>query len=137
MGYYVSNMFGMRMGGVFGGEPDMDSVKAIIRKLVLDMRAEEKDPDLGNKDGDVSHCLSAPLVAHKGTYCVIAGVFNYWTYPASSEFARRLSDVLGTEVMHMCWDEERDEVQCNIWLAGKPLLDVNEHPIGQMLRRIG
>lgn len=136
MGYYVSNMFGIRCQGVFGGRTDTDDVKKRIAAIVLSMRGTEHDPDLGDKEGDISHCMSQELEAHKGTYIVLAGVFNYWTYKSSSEFAKRLSAEFGTEVMHMCWDEERDEVQCNIWLAGKELLEVNEHPVGQILRRI-
>lgn len=136
MGYYVSNMFGIRTGGVFSGSVDHDDMTKRIAAIVLRMRNTEHNPDLGDTAGDPSHCMSKELEAHKGCYVVLAGVFNYWTYEYSSKFARALSDEFGTEVMHMCWDERRHEVQCNIWLAGKPLLEVNENPIGQILRRI-
>ncbi len=137
MGYYVSNMFGIRTGGVFSGSTDLDDLKRRIAPIVLAMREEEgMDAPLGGKEGDVSHCMSQELEAGKGTYVVIAGVFNYWTYKYSSEFAKRLSAEFGVEVMHMCWDEEVNEVQCQIWLAGKPLMEVNENPIGQIIRRV-
>lgn len=137
MGYYVSNMFGIRCGGVFSGGVDREDVRQRVAKIVLAMRDSNKGPDLGDEKGDPDHCMSKGLESHKGEYIVLAGVFNYWTYPSSSEFAKRLSEEFGTEVMHMCWDEERDEVQCQIWLAGKPLFEISEHPIGQILRRIG
>ena len=47
-----------------------------------------------------------------------------------------LSVEFQTEVMHLCWDEERDTAQCQIWLNGQPLLDVQENPIGRILRRV-
>lgn len=133
MGYYVSNMIGIRTGGVFGGDVDVDNMRSRIQRLVN--AAEECAPYL-NEEGDPVNCLSKELTATKGSYVVLAGVFNCWTFPSATEFARRLSADLGTEVMHMCWDEEKDAVQCQIYLAGKPLLEVNENPIGQILRRI-
>lgn len=141
MGYYVSNMFGIRTGGVFSGSTDMDDLKNKIAEIVIAMRSEAassptlQEPALGNDVGDVSHCMSQELEAGKGNYVVIAGVFNYWVYEHSSEFAKRLS-TLGCEVMHMCWDEERNEVQCQVWLAGEPLMEVHENPIGRILRRV-
>ena len=136
MGYYVSNMIGIRTCGVFAGATDTDDMRQRIAKIVLEMREGENKPDLGDKDGDPSHCMSKELEAHKGAYVVLAGVFNYWTWKYSSEFSRRISEEFQAEVMHMCWDEERDEVQCQIWLAGKPMLEINENPIGQILRRV-
>jgi hypothetical protein len=137
MGYYVSNIFGIRTGGVFSGKTDTDDVKERIKKLILAMRSEcGVEPDMGGEDGDPSHCMSKELEAHKGSYIVLAGVFNYWRYEYSSEFARRLSLEFRTEVLHMCWDEEIDEVQCQIWLDGKQLFEVVENPIGRIMRRI-
>lgn len=143
MGYYVSQMFGIRTGGVFSGEADMDDLRRRIATLVRQMRAEAEaadsellPPDLGDADGDPSHCLSHELEAHKGSYVVLAGVFNYWIYRHSTQFARRLSEAFQTEVLHMCWNEEEDTVQCQVWLAGKPLFEVAENPIGRILRRV-
>lgn len=136
MGYYISHMIGIRTGGVISGESDVEDMKTRIAKIVLEMRDTENNPDLGNRDGDPSHCMSKELEAHKGTYVVLAGVFNYWTFDNASAFVKRLSEEFGCEVMHMCWDEERDNVQCQIWLCGKRLFEVNENPIGQMLRRV-
>ena len=136
MGYYVSNMFGIRLGGVFSAPTDMNALKAKIQALNLEMRTGDDRPNFGGMSGDPDHCMSKELIAHKGSYAVLAGVFNYWTYDHSSEFAKRLSDVLQTEVMHMCWDEELGTVQCQIWLAGRPLLESSENPIGAILRRV-
>jgi hypothetical protein len=133
MGYYVSNMIGIRTGGVFAGETDMDDLKARVAKLIAEMRGGEFNPDIQD---DPSHCMSDELRAHKGSYVVIAGVFNFWTFDESSEFSRRLSDELQTEVMHMCWDEQDDNVQCQIFLAGKPLFETAEDALGRVLRRI-
>ncbi len=64
MGYYVSNIIGIRTGGVFSGEKDIDDIKKRIKKIVLEMREESEkeeseifDPNLGWKDGDPSHCM--------------------------------------------------------------------------------
>lgn len=136
MGYYVSNMFGIRTGGVFSGKTDIDALKKSIAEVVLEMRTDDLGPDLGDETGDVSHCMSQELEAHKGSYVVLAGVFNYWTYKNSSEFAKRLSKKFCVEVLHMCWDEEADTVQCQIWLDGAPLFELSENPIGRILRRV-
>jgi hypothetical protein len=132
MGYYISNMIGIRLGGVFSGETDMQDVKLRIGKIISSM----KDNDPPDIDDDPSHCMSHELTAHKGSYTVIAGVFNYWNYKSVSKFAAKLSEEFGTNVMVMSWDEERDEVQCNVFLAGKPIFEINENPIGNILRRV-
>ena len=136
MGYYISHMIGIRTGGVFSGSTDTENMRNRIKKIVLEMRETDDDPDLGGKDGDPSHCMSKELEAHKGSYVIIAGVFNYWHFEAASAFVKRLSEEFGTEVMHMVWDEDKNNVQCQIWLAGKPLFEISENPIGQILRRI-
>jgi len=134
MSYCVSNMFGIRTGGVFGGRTDWEDARARIAKIIKEMRADDLQVDI---EDDPAHCMSLELEAHKGAYIVLAGVFNYWTFEYSSLFASRLSSEFGTEVMHMCWDEQVDEVQCQVWLAGKPLFEVSENPIGRVLRHIG
>ena len=143
MGYYVSSMIGIRTGGVFAGPSNVEDMKARIAKIVLEMRkniyedgAQTIPPNLGDENGVPNHCMSKELRGHKGGYVVIAGVFNYWRFPAVAEFAKRLSKEFGTEVMVMSWDEERDEVQCNIFLAGKQLFEVRENPIAQIIRRV-
>ena len=133
MGYYVSNMIGIRTGGVFSGNTDMDDLKSRVAKIIAEMRETNFNPDI---DDDPSHCMSHELEAHKGSYVVIAGVFNYWTFDRSSEFARRLSSEFGTEVMHMCWNEENNEVQCQVFLDGHSLFEVAENSIGRILRRV-
>ena len=107
-----------------------------ISKVVLKMRETDYNPDLGSRKGNVSHCLSKQLIAHKGSYAVIAGVFNYWTFESVSEFVKELSKEFQTEIMLMSWDEERDIIQCQIYLAGKPLFEVNENPIGAVIRKV-
>lgn len=136
MGYYVSNMFGIRCGGVFSESVDREDMRRRIAKIVLSMRDGEFPPDLGDEHGDPNHCMSAGLESHKGEYVVLAGVFNYWTYQSSSEFAKRLSEEFVSEVMHMCWDEENNTLQCQVWLAGQPCFEINEHPVGRILRRV-
>jgi len=126
-------MIGIRTGGVFSGETDMDDLKKRISKIGKEMEADELPVDFDTSNP--SHCLSQELVAHKGRYVVMAGVFNYWNYKDVSEFAKRLSKEFETEIMVMTWDEGQNAVQCNIFLDGKPLFEVNENPIGQILRR--
>ena len=136
MGYYVSNMIGIRTGGVFSGDAVVDDIRERIARIVVDMRDGDNAPNLGGKDGNPSHCMSKELVARKGGYVVLAGVFNYWTFDSVSVFVRRLSEEFQTEVMLMSWDEEQDTVQCQVYLAGRELFEVNENPIGRILRRV-
>lgn len=135
MGYYVSNMIGIRTGGVASGDvdhADMTTRIGRIRDEVIATHPDIEKPPAHVVDAALSH----ELTAGKGSYVVIAGVFNYWTYDAVSIFVAALSKEFGTEVMHMCWNEESEEVQCQVWLDGRPLFEVHEHPIGQILRRI-
>lgn len=133
MGYYVSHMFGIRTGGVFGGATDMADLRARVSRIATEMKDTEDATNIYAPD---PHCISQELEAHKGAYVVIAGVFNYWMPERAQKFAARLSQEFGTEVMHMAWDEERNDVRCQIFLDGKPLFDVSENPIGQILRRV-
>lgn len=133
MGYYISNIIGIRLGGVFGGKTDMDDLKSRVAKIVVEMKEGDDPPDMGD---DPSHCMSQELEAHKGSYAVIAGVFNYWGYESASAFAARLSKEFGTEVMLMSWDEERDTVQCNVFLDESPLFEVAETRLERCLRRM-
>jgi len=128
MGYYVSGMIGIRTGGVFSDETDTDDILKRVNKILK----ETDEPALKNFD----HCMSHELVATKGSYVVIAGVYNYWMPEDQMKFAERLSKEFGTEVMAMSWDEEREDVRCNIFLDGKPLFEVSENPIGRILRRV-
>ena len=133
MGYYVSNMIGIRTGGVFSEKIDLDDFKTRVAKVIAEMKDTDCEPDIAD---DPSHCMSGELEAHKGSYIVIAGVFNYWTFNKSSEFSKRLSIEFGTEVMHMCWNEQSNEVQCQIFLDGQPLVEISEYPLARILRRI-
>lgn len=71
--------------------------------------------------GRKSNCLSHELTAWKGSYVVLAGVFNYQNYDEMSELASALSAEFDCPVMHMCWDEECDTVNCQVWRRGAPL----------------
>jgi hypothetical protein len=132
MGYYISSMIGIRIGGVFSEELDYDNLKNRVSKIILEMR-DTDNPDIND---DPSHCMSQELRAHKGSYVVIAGVFNYWNYDSVCKFSSRLSKEFGTEVMQMTWDEEVDDIKCNVFLDGKPLSDVNENPFSRAIRHI-
>ena len=132
MGYYVSHMIGIRTGGILGGDIDQTDLQQRIAKIKA--KFDSCCPHIA-ESGKVG-CLAPQLDGHKGTYAVIAGVFNYWTWDEASEFSRALSAEFGTQVMHMCWDEEINEVQTQIWLDGRPLFEVAENPIGRVVRRI-
>lgn len=136
MGYYVSNLIGIRVGGVFSPKMDIKKFKEKVKEIVLSMRNTEYDPDLGNKAGNVSHCISKELEAHKGSYIVIGGVFNYWTFDIAQEFSKRLSKEFGTHVLHACWDEETNKKQFEIFFDGKNIDAIEENPIEQIIRRI-
>ncbi len=133
MGYYISHMIGIRTGGVFSFETDTEDMKKRIAAVIVAMRETDYNPNIAD---DPSHCMSLELLAPKGGYVVIAGVFNYWHFDSAEEFVKRLSKEFDTEVMHMMWDMENNEVRCQIWLAGKPLFEVEENPIGKILRHV-
>lgn len=135
MAYPISTMIGIRTGGVFAGDTVMDSLKGQIIDVIAKM--EEDNISCGVSAKTLDGCISSELTAMKGSYVVIAGVFNYWDYAKTSEFGKRLSDKLGTEIMVMTWDEDLDTFQCGIFLAGKDLKDVNEDLVSRICRRTG
>ena len=110
MGYNISHMIGIRTGGVFSGKTIVDDMEERIKKIVLEMRSSDNDPDpdIGGESGSPSHCMSRELEAHKGSYVVIAGVFNYWDFRNASVFVKRLSEEFGLEIMNMALNEETD-----------------------------
>ena len=134
MSYCISQIIGIRTGGVFSGKTNLKDMKKRISKILKSFEGTDFQTDID--PNDPSHCMSRELESHKGSYVVLAGVFNYWDYEKASKFASRLSKEFGVEIMHMAWDEEIDKVQCQVWLTGKPLLEVNENPIGRILRRV-
>ena len=135
MGYYISTMIGIRTGGVFAANADISDMNSRIKKVLNDNK-DDYGSSFGLRINNILHCTSRELVATKGGYVVISGVFNYWYYDESSAFASALSKEFQTEVMIMSWDEEINTIQCNVFLAGKQLFEVNENPIGQVMRRI-
>ena len=133
MGYYVSHMIGIRTGGVFSADTDEADVRERIAKIVTSLRGTDNDPDIG----DAPHCISTELTAHKGSYIVIAGVFNYWKGAAVDAFVKALSVEFNTDVMHMEWDEVENGARHTVWTNGTNAHDSEEHPILQMVRRVG
>ena len=135
MGYYIDHMIGIRTGGVFSGKTDMDDMSRRIAAIVREADGSNQ-PDIYVSDDGKIQSLSPELVAHKGAMVVIAGVFNYWAGEDVDWFCKRLSEEFGTEVLHMEHDEQTSGTRCNIWLDGHSLWDVNENPIGRILRRV-
>jgi len=135
MSYYVSNIIGIRTGGVMSGPVAIGKLRRRVGKVIMEMRREGIGPPVGDAKGNPSHCMSRELVASKGSYVVLAGVFNYWSYGQSSVFAKRLSSELGCEIVHVCWDEQSGHLRCQVWLDGRPLKDVCENSIGRIMRR--
>ncbi len=117
MGSYVSNIIGIKTGNVFAGS-DIDELTEGITKVVQWIEEDGMYPtDI--PQGRLVDCMSLELNGSKGSFVVIAGVFNYWNYDSSSQFAKKLSEELDTIVMHMCWHEGLNVVQCQIWRNGK------------------
>lgn len=133
MGYYISHMIGIRTGGVFSDPIDMNELEKRISKIIKELKNTEYKVDM---EDSPAHCLSKELTTHKGSYVVLAGVFNYWNFDEAEEFVKKLSQEFQAEVLHMAWDEQTNKVQCQIWLAGKRLFETSENPIGRVLRRV-
>ena len=106
MSYSVSAMIGIRTGGVFSGDADVEAYREEIAKVVKSMgERSETYISLGRGDS-LSAAMSKELISRKGGYIVIAGVFNYWMSSDVLEFAKKLSVELDTEVMAMAWEED-------------------------------
>ena len=133
MGYYISSMIGIRTGGIFSGDVDLDGLKQRTATIIERMNNEA---DWGIHILNLDDCMSGDLHGGKGSYVVIAGVFNYWPNKNVAEFARRLSKEFGTEVMVMTWDEQTNGVDNAIFLDGRPLFEVGENSIGRIIRRV-
>lgn len=128
-------MIGIRTGGVFSGKADMEDLRARIKKVI---RKTEHEYPFGMEEGseEMHDVISHELEAGKGSYVVIAGVFNYFSFKSASEFAAALSEEFGVEVMLMHKYEVTDTVRVNIFLCGKPLFEINENPVRTVLRRV-
>ena len=128
MGYYVSVMIGIRTGGVFSGEPNVEDIKDRIIKL---------QEETGVDHFDTKWAMSKNLTMHKGSYVVLAGVANYWCWEDGvADLAKALSKEFGTEVMAMTWNEQTNEINRGVFLDGENAFDVSENPINQAVRRI-
>lgn len=140
MGYYISYMIGIRDGGVFSSPKDVEKFKGKLKDIIEDIYGENErywfDPDYSMTEKE--------LIGYKGSYIVIAGVSNGWSWDSGywdegvslSDFAKRLSTEFGTEVMAMTWDEQTNKIESDVFLNGKAVNEVYEHPISQSLRRI-
>jgi hypothetical protein len=132
----ITNIFGLRTGGVLSGPIDVKDVKERIIKIIEEMSNQiGQMPDLGEGGKLLDQCMSKELSGGKGSYIVIAGVFNYWYYESSSQFAKRLSEEFSTEVIHVCWEEGSEKFDCMMWCNGKEFADSNESQIHKVLRR--
>jgi hypothetical protein len=123
-------MIGIRTGGILSGGVDVVDIKERIINLIETEDLHPPGVEL------LDTCMSSELHGDKGSYVVIAGVFNYWGSEATFEFARLLSVEFGTEVMVMAWNEMSDDYGCNIFLDGEPLNGSGENPIGNIIRRM-
>lgn len=137
MGYPISTMIGIRTGGVFSNMTDMEKFKKQVIKIIKEQEKEGTcRGDLS--EADLEYCMSTELSAAKGSYVIIAGVFNYWDYEnGTSKLGKRLSKELGVEVMVMTWDEQTERIDSDVFLAGQRMQEVNENPVTQLVRRIG
>jgi len=124
MGYYVSNIIAIKSSGVFSPNFDIKKMQTIIFKIIKEMEKGKYQPNIYN----LKSCMSKELTAAKGSYVVIAGVFNYWNFRESSEFSKKLSKEFETEVMHMCHDHEQGILQCQIFNDGFSLCE--SHKLG-------
>jgi hypothetical protein len=140
MGYPVSTMIGIRTGGVFSGATDEVKFKKQITDIIQEWGRDVYGQRGAVEADDLDWCMSQELTAAKGTYVVIAGVFNYWSYEGTggtAELGKLLSKKLGVEIMVMTWDEETNRIDANVFLGGHQLHDVNENSVSRIMRRIG
>jgi len=131
--YPISTMIGIRTGGVYYKGSDMNYLKRLIVNVINKMEKDDVPCDISEQT--LGGCMSTEQVAPKGSYVTIAGVFNSWNYEHSSEFGKRLSKELGTEIMVMSWDENTNKIKCGVFLAGKDIRCVSEDLISRALRR--
>ena len=88
MGSYVSNMIGIRTGGVFSGKTDLDDLKGRVAQIIAEMRDTKFDPDIAD---DPSRCMSNELKRIK-VLMLSLRVFSITGHLISqSEFSKRLS----------------------------------------------
>jgi len=129
LGYYVSVMIGIRTGGVFSPPPDLRDMEERIKNI-------QKELEMYYFETEYAMTRHRHLTMYKGDYVVLAGVSNGWHWKYVSKFAKALSKEFGTEVMAMTWDEQTNKINCGVFLDGRDINDVNEHPIGRTLRRV-
>ena len=136
MSHTISTMIGIRTGGVLSGTTDVEDLKQQIGNIIKKFEDDNEDEYVDICPDGLNYCMSNELSGTKGSFVVIAGVFNYWGYTSTSKFGKRLSKELGVEVMVTTWDEQRDTVQCDVFLDGNGINEVDENPITRTLRRV-
>jgi hypothetical protein len=109
MSYCVDTIIGISVPEVM---LDLDKMREQVKKLAQDdSRIWHLEPE---------YYMSEELWGNKGSYVVIAGSFNYWTWDDTSEFARRLSKVFKTNTMVMTWEYENfNKIDCAVYDRGK------------------
>lgn len=130
-----STMIGIRTGGVLSGDTDVKNMKERIINLINKLKDEGEfmcTIDARN----LNHCMSNELHGPKGSYVVIAGVFNYWNYDSTTEFGKALSKEFGVEVMVMTLEEQNGIAQCDVFLDGENMHAIHENPASEVFRRM-
>jgi hypothetical protein len=104
----------------------IDEVKGRIL-CVADAMDKDDEPFPEPVRNGIASCLSPELEGGQGSFVVIAGAFNYWSWEDAAEFSRRLStSFTDCEVLHSCV-EYQDECEpesgrphCQMWFNGVP-----------------
>lgn len=136
-----THMFGIRSGGVFSGETDLNDMKKRVKTLCskLDSVAKKSGEWDGYSDqigNIIDRITSKELTATKGSCIVIAGVFNYFSTDYGEILAKALSAEFGVEVIYTGWKESEDYPTSTIFLDGKSLYEAYENPVERTVRRI-
>jgi len=126
MGYWISAIIGIRTGGVFSGTVDVDKLRIKAQEIWDKLSKQEQ---WAVSDIDFNNCMSTELTATKGSYVIIAGIFNYGLFTEMSSFCKRLSVEFETEIMLMFWDEERGVIECNVFSDGEYEFESTEIPL--------
>lgn len=129
MGHWVSNMIGIRTGGVFSADLTEEEHKKLVDEIRATFDEMEKDdayvPSYVEEDMLYKYSITKEVCGGKGSYVLIGGIFNFWSWPAVSDFATRLSKKVGY-VFAACWDEDSEKLNCQVFHDGKPRFNATE-----------
>lgn len=114
MGYCVSNIIAIRTGGVFSDSTDIEKLKQVVVKVA---KCHEDLPELLQDIKTLP--ISVELTATKGSYAVIAGVFNYTGFNTFAPFVQDLSKVLDTYIVYTCWNEQTNNLKSLVFSHGE------------------